>query len=149
MVKTHATALKQEHDEVATLKTQLAEISESHKTEMENAASERTVLEQEMQKLRESTDAAEKTAESAQQAAQRFQARIDAWTAEFMKVQENMSGKLSLYPSYFCYMMFPNQTICRCSFLDCSELSPLHRSCCHSCSQVLARTEGTSSTFYG
>ena len=132
MAKTHAAALKREHDEVATLKTQLAEISKSHKTDMENATSERTVLEQEMQKLREAADAAEKTAESAQQAAQRFQARIDAWTAEFMKVQENMSGKLSLYPSYLFYMMLPNQTICRYFFLDCSQLYPLHCSCRHS-----------------
>ena len=66
LVKMHAAAPKREQDEVAALKTQLSEISESHKTEMENAASERTVLEQEMQKLREAADAAEKTAESAQ-----------------------------------------------------------------------------------
>ena len=45
MVKMHVVALKREQDEIATLKTQLAEISESHKTEMENDASEKTELE--------------------------------------------------------------------------------------------------------
>ena len=93
MMKTHAAALKREQDEVATLKTQLAEINESHKAEMNHAASEKTRLEEEMQKFREAADAAKKTAESAQQAGQRFQARIDAWAAEFKKVQENMHGE--------------------------------------------------------
>ena len=91
--KTHATALKREQDEVATLKNQLAEIAESHKTEMDQAASEKTRLEEDLQKLRDAADTAEKKAELAQEAVGRFQARIDAWTAEFRKVQDNMHGK--------------------------------------------------------
>ena len=69
MAKTHATALKREQDEVATLKNQLAEISESHKAEMEQAASEKTRLEEEMQKLREAADTSEKKSKLAQAAA--------------------------------------------------------------------------------
>ena len=93
MEKTHATALKREQDEVTTLKIQLAEIAESHKAEMDHAASKKTRLEEEMQKLRDATDTAEKKADLAQEAARQFQARIDAWTAEFKKVQENMHGE--------------------------------------------------------
>ena len=37
-----AAALKREQDEVAALKTQLHEISESHKTEMDQATSKKT-----------------------------------------------------------------------------------------------------------
>ena len=88
-----AASLKREQDEVSTLKTQLAEITESHKDEMDHAASEKIRLEEEMQKLRDSADTAEKKADLAQEAARQFQARIDAWTAEFKKVQENMHGE--------------------------------------------------------
>ena len=38
--KTHATALKREQDEVTSLRTQLAEINDAHKIEMEHAISE-------------------------------------------------------------------------------------------------------------
>ena len=103
MMKTHAAALKREQDEVATLKTRLAEMAESHRAEMSHAASEKTRLEQETQKLREAADAAKKTAESAQLVAQSFQARIDAWAIEFKKVQENLDGEFLIrdtFPSY-------------------------------------------------
>ena len=88
-----AVQLKREQAEVSTLKTQLTEISESHKVEMEHAASEKIRLEEEMQKLKDAADTAEKKAALAQEAARRFQARIDAWTAEFSKVQDNMHGE--------------------------------------------------------
>ena len=83
------------------MKTQLTEIAESHKAEMDNAASEKTELEEEMQKLRDAADTAEKKADLARQAAQQFQARINAWTAEFTKVQENMSSKFLFLSCYF------------------------------------------------
>ena len=89
-----AAALKREQDEVAALKTQFHEISESHKTEMDQAASEKTQLEEEMQKLRDAADTAKKKSDLAQEAARQFQARIDAWTVEFKKMQENMHGEL-------------------------------------------------------
>ena len=88
-----ADKLKREQAEVSTLKTQLTDISDSHKVEMEHAASERTRLEEEMQRLKDAADTAEKKAELAQEAAGRFQARIEAWTVEFRKVQDNMHGE--------------------------------------------------------
>ena len=86
-------ALKREQDEVATLKDQLAEIGEAHKVEMEQAALEKTRLEEEVQQLRQAAETSEKKAELAQEAARQFQARIDAWTVEFKKVQDNMHGE--------------------------------------------------------
>ena len=50
--------LTREQDEVSTLKTQLADIDESHKAEMEHAASEKIRLEEVMQKLRDAADTA-------------------------------------------------------------------------------------------
>ena len=91
--ETHAQALKREQDEVTNLKSQLADIAESHKAEMDQAASEKSRLEEEMQKLREAADTSEKKAELAQAAAGRFQTRIEAWTEEFRKMQDNMHGK--------------------------------------------------------
>ena len=91
--KNHATALKQAEDEVAALKSQLADIAESHKVEMEQAASERTRLEEEVQQLRQAAETSEEKTRLAQEAAQRFQARIDAWAVEFKKVQNNMHGE--------------------------------------------------------
>ena len=88
-----ADQLKQEQAEVSTLKTQLTDISESHKIEMEHAASERTRLEEEVQQLRQAAETSEEKARLAQEAAQRFQARIDAWAVEFKKVQDNMHGE--------------------------------------------------------
>ena len=88
-----ADQLKQEQAEVSTLKTQLTDISESHKVEMEHAASERTLLEEEAQQLRQAAETSEEKARLAQEAAQRFQARIDAWAVEFKKVQDNMHGE--------------------------------------------------------
>ena len=93
MAKTHAAALKQEQDQVATLRLQLDEINKSHKAQLERAASVKTQLDEEIQKLREAADIAEKKADLAQVAARQFQSRIDAWTAEFKKVQENMQGE--------------------------------------------------------
>ena len=119
LVKTHATALKREQDEVATLKTRLAEINEAHKTEMDHAALEKTQLEEEMQKLRDAADTAENKASLAQEAARQFQARIDAWTVEFKKVQENMHGELS-FPSYHFQTILSELSYC-CCFL-CSKL---------------------------
>ena len=74
-----ADQLKQEQAEASTLKTQLTDIAEAHKIEMEHAASERTQLEEEVQQLRQAAEASEGKARLAQEAAQRFQARIDAW----------------------------------------------------------------------
>ena len=91
--KTHATALKRAEDEVVTLRDQLAEITDSHKVEMEQAASEKTRLEEEVQQLRQEAETSQKNAELAQEAARQFQARIDAWTVEFKKVQDNMHGE--------------------------------------------------------
>ena len=96
-----AAKLKREQDEVSTLKTQLAKITESHKAEMDHVASEKTRLEEEMQKLRDAADTAEKKADLAQEAARQFQARIDAWTAEFKKVQENMHGEFLFRVIFF------------------------------------------------
>ena len=93
MEETHATALKREQDEVASLKTQLADIAESHKVEMEQAASEKTRLDEEAQQLRQAAETSEEKARLAQEAAQRFQAQINAWAAEFKKVQEHMHGE--------------------------------------------------------
>lgn len=62
---------------------------------MDHTASEKTRLEEEMQQLRDATDTAEKRADLAQEVARQFQARIDAWTAEFKKVQDNMHGEFS------------------------------------------------------
>ena len=98
--ETHAEALKREKrekDEVTNLKSQLAEIAGSHKAEMDQVASEKTQLEEEVQKLREAAAASEKRAELAQEAAGRFQGRIDAWAVEFGKVQGNMHGKYSRF----------------------------------------------------
>ena len=88
-----ADQLKQEQAEVSTLKTQLTDISESHKVETEHAVSERTRLEEEVQQLRQAAETSEEKARLAQEAAQRFQARIDAWAVEFKKVQNNMHGE--------------------------------------------------------
>ena len=93
MEKAHATAIKQAEDEVAALKSQLAEIADSHKVEMEEAASEKTRLEEEAQQLRQAAEASEEKARLAQEAAQWFQAQINAWAAEFKKVQEHMHGE--------------------------------------------------------
>ena len=93
--KTHASALKRSEEEVASLKSQLADITEAHKTEMEQAASEKTRLEEDLKKIRDAAGTTEKKAEIAEAAAGRFQAWIDAWTAEFRKVQDNMHGELS------------------------------------------------------
>ncbi|KAM0927089.1 hypothetical protein ACQ4PT_003197 [Festuca glaucescens] len=82
--------LKQEQEEVASLKNQLAETSESHKAELERAASEKTRLENEKLKIQGVADEAEKKSAAAEEAARQFQVRIDAWTAEFKKVQDNM-----------------------------------------------------------
>ena len=108
--KAHAIALKRSEDEVATLKSQLADITEAHKTEMEQAASEKTRLEEDLQKIRDAAGTAEKKAEIAEAAAGRFQARIDAWTVEFRKVQDNMHGK---FPKFYFFRIlsryrFPN-----------------------------------------
>ena len=78
---------------MAALKSQLTEIAESHKIEMEQAASEKTRLEEEVQQLRQAAEASKEKAKLAQEAAQRFQARIDAWAVEFKKVQDNMHGE--------------------------------------------------------
>ena len=91
--ETHATALKREQDEVASLKTQLAEINDAHKIEMEHATSEKIRLEEEVQQLRQAAEASEEKAKLAQEAAQRFQAQIKAWASEFKKVQEHMHGE--------------------------------------------------------
>ena len=60
---------------------------------MEHAASEKTRLEEEVQQLRQAAAASEEKVKLAQEAAQRFQARIDAWAVEFKKVQDNMHGE--------------------------------------------------------
>ena len=98
--KTHATALKREQDEVTSLKTQLAEISDAHKIEMEHAISEKTRLEEEVQQLRQAAEASEEKAKLAQEGAQRFQARIDAWAVEFKKVQDNMHGETTFRDTF-------------------------------------------------
>ena len=121
LTKSHAAALKREQDEVAMLRTQLAEISESHKIEMEQAATEKTGLEEEMEKLRNAAATAEKEADSARLAAQQFQARIDAWPAEFQKVQENMSGKF-LFLSYYFRVTFSESALTDTASLPCSKL---------------------------
>ena len=102
MEKAHAVALKHEKDEVANLKTQLSEIAEAHKVEMEQATSEKNQLEEDVQQLRRAAEASEDKARLAEEAAQRFQTRIDAWAAEFKKVQENMHGE-----THLC-LMFPS-----------------------------------------
>ena len=117
--KNHATALKQAEDEVATLKSQLAEINDAHKIEMEHVTSEKTWLEEEAQQLRQAAETSEEKARLAQEAAQRFQARIDAWAVEFKRVQDNMHGEanfrdtllfdlseLSLFSPDFVLMLF-------------------------------------------
>ena len=88
-----AATLKREQDEVSTLKTQLANIDESHQAAMEHAASEKTRLEEDLKKIRDAAGTAEKKAEIAEAAAGRFQARIDAWAVEFKRVQDNMHGE--------------------------------------------------------
>ena len=111
MEKAHATALKREQHEVATLKSQLTEISEAHKVEMEHVTSEKTQLEKEVQQLRQAAEASEKKSELAQEAARQFQARIDAWTVEFKKVQDNMHGEISfrnIFPIFPSYVSLPN-----------------------------------------
>lgn len=95
MEKAHALALKREQDEVASLKTQLSEITEARKVEREQAASEKTQLDEAVQQLRQAAEASGDKARLAEEAAQRFQSRIDAWAAEFKKVQENMDGETS------------------------------------------------------
>ena len=52
MEKAHATAIKEAEEEVAALKSQLVEIADAHKVEMEQAASEKNRLEEEVQQLR-------------------------------------------------------------------------------------------------
>ena len=99
--------MKQAEDEVAALKNQLAEIAESHKVEMEQAASEKSRLEEEVQQLRQAAEASEEKAKLAEEAARRFQARIDAWAAEFKKVQENMHGEFQ-FPKYIPFVIFPS-----------------------------------------
>ena len=77
------------------MKTQLADIAEAHKVEMEQAALEKSRLEEEVQQLRQAAEASEKKVGLAEEAVRQFQARIDAWAKEFKKVQENMHGKLT------------------------------------------------------
>ena len=101
MAKTHATVLKREQDEVATLKLQLSEINKSHKAQLDRAASTKNQMEGEMQKLRAAAEAAEKKTALAQEATRQFQARIDAWTAEFKKVQDNMHGEFLFRVTFF------------------------------------------------
>ena len=84
--ESRAIALKQAEDEVATLKSQLAEIAEAHKAEMEQAASEKSRLEEEVEQLRQAAETSEGKTKLAEEAAQRFQAQINAWAAEFKKV---------------------------------------------------------------
>ena len=105
-----ATKLKREQDEVSTLKTQMADLAESHKVEMDHAASEKTRLEEEMQKLQDAADTSEKKANLANEAAPQFQARMDAWTAEFKKVHQNMHGKFPFRVTFseFFRVIFPN-----------------------------------------
>ena len=85
--------LKREQDEVASLKTQLAKISDAHKTEMEHATSEKNRLEEGVQQLRQAAETSEEKAKLAEEAAQQFQAQINTWTVEFKKVQEHMHGE--------------------------------------------------------
>ena len=101
-----ADQLKQEQAEASTLKTQLTDIAEAHKIEMEHAASERTQLEEEVQQLRQAAEASEEKARLAQEAAQRFQARIDAWAVEFKKVQNHMHGEANFRDTFF--LTFPS-----------------------------------------
>ena len=63
---------------------------------MEQAASEKTRLEEEAQQLRQAAKTSEEKARLAEVAAQRFQSRIDAWAVEFKKVQENMHGEITV-----------------------------------------------------
>ena len=101
-----ADQLKQEQAEVSTLKTQLTDVSESHKVEMEHAASERNRLEEEVQQLRQAAETSEEKARLAQEATQRFQARIDAWAVEFKKVQNHMHGEANFRDIFF--LTFPS-----------------------------------------
>ena len=54
--------LKLEQKEAATVRTQLTETLDAHKTEMDHAVEEKTQLEGEMQKLREAADTVERDA---------------------------------------------------------------------------------------
>ena len=101
-----ADQVKQEQAEVSILKTQMSDISESHRVEMEHAFSERTQLEEEVQQLRQAAETSEEKARLAQEAAQRFQARIDAWAVEFKKVQDNMHGEANFRDTFF--LTFPS-----------------------------------------
>ena len=91
--ETHAVALKLEQDKVATLTKQLADLAESRKVEMEQAAKEKTRLEEEVLQLRQATETSEGKATLAQEAAQRFQTRVDSLAVEFKKVQDHMHGE--------------------------------------------------------
>ena len=91
--ETHAAALKTEQDKVATLTKQLADLAEARKVETEQAATEKTRLVEEVKQLRQAAEASEGKVKLAEEAAQRFQTRIDSLAAEFKKVQAHMHGK--------------------------------------------------------
>ena len=52
-----------------------------------------------MQQLRRAAEASEDKARLAEEAAQRFQTRIDALAVEFKKVQENLHGETTFRDS--------------------------------------------------
>src|SRR4051794_37665380 len=65
-----------EQEEVQSLRRQLAELTESQKAETNHLVCEKTRLEEEMEKLRTTSNAAKRKALLAKQAAHRFQAQI-------------------------------------------------------------------------
>src|SRR4051812_49220262 len=100
--------LVREQEEVQSLRRQLAELTESQKAEADHLVSEKTRLEEEMEELRTTRNAAERKVLLAEQAAQRFQAHITAWTSEFKKVQAHMHGKLNFRILCFVLVFYRN-----------------------------------------
>ena len=75
---------------------QLGEMTSAHKIEMDQAASERNDLEQEMELLRKEVTKAEEDAEVSRKLAEQASNRLAAWKVEFAKVENNMTGELFL-----------------------------------------------------
>ena len=73
---------------------------------MEHATSEKIRLEEEVQQLRQAAETSEEKTRLAQEAAQRFQARIDAWAVEFKKVQNHMHGEANFRDTFFFFFFF-------------------------------------------
>ena len=137
---------------MATLKLQLAKINKAHRAQLERAASVKTQLYEEIQKLREAADIAEKKAALAQEAARQFQSRIDAWKAEFKKVQENMHGEFLLRNIFlnFSELTFPFFfELLIAAAPSCSKHPRIHYPCFYCSGHVSARPKRTSACYHG